>query len=124
MRVCPPQRSTNLTLGVPMHSPSVSSVSWSAFLSLESLVYGMNTGLSMTLTLVEVVCWVPFPGAWTFHCWLLLDLLLLFCLFPGGTGPGWSFSWDTLLPPLVGLNHILVVRPFILLWGSISAMDL
>ena len=51
--VCPQQRSINLTPGVFIHSPKVSSTSCRAFLRMESLANGMNTGDSSTFTLLS-----------------------------------------------------------------------
>ena len=49
-RVCPPHLSTNWTPGDLRHSPRVSSTCWRFFLSLDSLVYGINTGVFTTFT--------------------------------------------------------------------------
>ena len=80
--VCPPHLSMNLTLGLFMHSPRVSSTVWRAFRSFESLVKGIKTGVSIIFTLAVVpglYCGVPSGplGVWTFHVFSLLGPLCL-----------------------------------------------
>ena len=55
--VCPPHLSMNLTLGLFIHSPRVSSTVWRALRSFESLVKGMKTGVSIDL-----------PWLWCLSC--------------------------------------------------------